>query len=390
MARPTLLAYIHHRWDSGDSRTRTVFTRLAASRRVLLIEEPVGGAASDSWEKVEKGRNLTVWRPHLTGSVTGFDPPHHARLARLLDTLVALEGVGRHTAWLSTPLAYPPAHSLAPEVILYDCDEDGADLPDAPAEWPGLEARLLRSADVVFASRPGLYRARKGRHPNVHFVPGGVDVPFFRRGRTGQPIASDYADDASPRLGFLGTIDEHVDLELLDALALSHPKWNVYLVGPLEGIDASDLPRLPNLHFLGARPVSEIPRHLAAWDVCLLPYVLSERSGSFRPTQALELMAAEHPIVSTSLADIAVPYEDIMYLGDGPRGFLEACERALATDDRERARRATRMREVLADSTWDRTLARIEDEMRLVEENSEHYGRTLELSLAGLLRTREA
>src|SRR5688572_27027458 len=118
VSRPTLIAYSQIRWDDPDPRPRQVFTRLAATRRVLFVEEPVGGAVGDSWERLEKGRNLAVHRPHLAGEVHGFEPAQAHRLARLLEQLVAAERVGRHTAWVSTPLAYLPAQSLAPEVIV--------------------------------------------------------------------------------------------------------------------------------------------------------------------------------------------------------------------------------------------------------------------------------
>jgi UDP-galactopyranose mutase len=388
VSRSTLIAYSHVRWDDPDPRPRQVFLRLAASRRILFVEEPVGGALNDSWERLEKGRNLVVHRPHMAGEVRGFEPSHAHRMARLLEELVATEAVGRHTAWLSTPLAYLPAQSLAPEIIVYDCITELDALPEPRDEAAGLEARLLRSANLVFAGGPGLFRARKERHPNVHYLPRSVDVAHFRRGRAGQPVAAEYDSIPSPRLGYFGTLDDRVDLELLEAVAGAHPTWQLVLVGPLAGLERSDLPRLPNVRYLGARTDSEAPRHLAAWDLSLLPYRLGERTREFSPPRTLELMAAEHPIVSTPLADVAGPYEDIVYLGEGASGFLQACERALASTPEDRAGRTAHMRELLAHTSWERAVRRIEDELRQVEGPLEQYGRTLELSLAGLLRVR--
>jgi UDP-galactopyranose mutase len=194
----------------------------------------------------------------------------------------------------------------------------------------------------------------------------------------------------APRLGVFGVIDRRIDFELLDALAASHPRWQIVLVGPLEGIDRSDLPHRPNLRHLGARTDPEVPRHLAAWDVSLLPYRLDARGHGLHPPRVLELMAAEHPIAATPLPDVAAPYEDIVHLGAGPLGFIQACERALATGEDERNQRAARMREILAHTSWERTVRRVDDELRRVEGPLEEYGRTLELSLAGLLRARGA
>ncbi len=67
-------------------------------------------------------------------------------------------------------------------------------------------------------------------------------------------------------------------------------------------------------------------------------------------------MAAELPIVSTPIADVAEPYGHIVYLGTTADEFLAACEAALASSPAERDRRATQMRKVLARTSWDVTV----------------------------------
>src|SRR5207237_6851630 len=54
--------------------------------------------------------------------------------------------------------------------------------------------------------------------------------------------------------------------------------------------------------------------------------------------------------------DVAEPYGDIVYLGDSPAAFIKACERALHAGEAESAERVTKMREVLARTSWDETV----------------------------------
>jgi hypothetical protein len=68
-------------------------------------------------------------------------------------------------------------------------------------------------------------------------------------------------------------------------------------------------------------------------------------------------MAAELPIVSTPITDVAEPYGDIVYLGGTPDEFLAACEAALNSSPEERAGRVEQMRKVLAGTSWDVTVA---------------------------------
>ena len=72
-------------------------------------------------------------------------------------------------------------------------------------------------------------------------------------------------------------------------------------------------------------------------------------------------MAAELPIVSTPITDVAEPYGTIVYLGGTPDEFVAACEAALASSPRRAgSRRTAQMREVLAGTSWDVTVSAME------------------------------
>jgi UDP-galactopyranose mutase len=106
---------------------------------------------------------------------------------------------------------------------------------------------------------------------------------------------------------------------------------------------------------MGQRSYADLPSYLAGWDVCLLPFARNEATRFISPTKTIEYMAAEKPIVSTPITDVAEPYGEIVYLGGTPEEFIAACERALAADPAERERRTAKMRAVLARTSWDAT-----------------------------------
>jgi UDP-galactopyranose mutase len=132
------------------------------------------------------------------------------------------------------------------------------------------------------------------------------------------------------------------------------------LVGPVVKIDPATLPRRANIHYMGQRGYAALPSYLAGWDVCLLPFARNDSTRFISPTKTLEYMAAERPIVSTPITDVAEPYGHIVYLGDTPEAFIGACEAALAAGPDERRRRVALMRGVLARTSWDRTAASME------------------------------
>jgi glycosyltransferase involved in cell wall biosynthesis len=122
-------------------------------------------------------------------------------------------------------------------------------------------------------------------------------------------------------------------------------------------IDPKRLPRRANLHYVGARSYAELPRYLSAWDVCLLPFAKNEATRFISPTKTLEYMAAERPIVSTSIRDVAEPYGDLVLVADRPADFVAACNHALNETAQERATRVAAMRRIVSQTSWDATAA---------------------------------
>jgi UDP-galactopyranose mutase len=360
----SIITFSHLRWNFVYQRPQHLLSRLAASRPVYFVEEPEHDPqGSARWERNSPHPNVEVLRPRSPVAAQGFHPeqlpvlePLIAELARELDgTTVA--------AWLYTPLALPLAQALGPTAMVYDCMDELSLFLGAPPELLSREAALLECADLMFTGGPSLYRAKQARHPNVYCFPSSVDAAHFRGARPGEATVDEPEDQAGlphPRLGYYGVIDERLDLGLLNFVAEARPAWQIMLVGPLVKIDPATLPRRSNIHYIGQRSYQELPGYLAGWDVCLLPFARNDATKFISPTKTLEYMAAERPIVSTPITDVAEPYGEIVYLGDTPPAFLTACEAALQATRDERELRTGRMRQVLAGTSWEVTVRAME------------------------------
>jgi len=359
----------HLRWSFVYQRPQHLLSRLAARHRVLFVEEPEydeEAPEAGRWERSDPERHVTVYRPRTRSMAPGFHPEQLGVLGPLMPELVADLDGRPPVAWLYTPLALPLVEALTPAAVVYDCMDELSLFQGAPPELVAREAELFRRADVVFTGGPSLHRAKRDRHPHVHCFPSSVDADHFGRARPRRPRGvrtTEPADQEAlphPRLGYYGVLDERLDYELLAAAADAHRDWHLVLVGPLAKIDPAVLPRRPNIHYLGQRTYGELPAYLAGWDVCLLPFALNDATRFISPTKTLEYMAAERPIVSTPIPDVAEPYADIARIANGPEAFVAACEAALAESEEERNHRVGLMREVLARTSWDRTAAGME------------------------------
>jgi UDP-galactopyranose mutase len=307
----SIVVFSHLRWNFVYQRPQHLLSRLAAKRPVFFVEEPeLDTNGPPRWERSNPHPNVLVLRPRTPVAALGFHPeqlvplePLVAELARELDGTTTV-------AWLYTPLALPLAEALGPSVIVYDCMDELSLFMGAPPELLSREAALLECADVMFTGGPSLFRAKQALHPNVHCFPSSVDASHFRVAREGDSSIDEAEDQVGlprPRLGYYGVIDERLDLELVDFIAQARPDWQIVLLGPVVKIDPATLPRRQNIHYLGQRSYQDLPRYLVGWDVCLLPFARNDATRFISPTKTLEYMAAERPIVSTPITDVAEP-----------------------------------------------------------------------------------
>jgi UDP-galactopyranose mutase len=369
MSTLPLVVFSHLRWDFVYQRPQHLLSRFAWEQPVFVIEEPVHDSnAAPHWERQTPRPRVTVLRPHTPCPEWGFADAQLPYLTVLVERLVREEHLQRCLLWMYTPMALPLTEFFEPEVVIFDCMDELSAFDLAPPQLRERERQLLGRADVVFTGGPSLYRAKRGRHPNVHLFPSSVEAEHFRQALNGLPEPQDHVHLPRPRLGYFGVIDERIDRPLLAHLAASHPEWHVIMIGPVVKIDPAALPQAPNLHYLGPRPYEALPAYLAGWDVCLLPFARNAATRFISPTKTLEYMAAERPIVSTPITDVQEPYGDIVYLGDTPEAFVEACEHALTSSQEERVRRGEKMRAVLKNTSWDVTAAAMQ---RLIEEARE-------------------
>jgi glycosyltransferase involved in cell wall biosynthesis len=129
--------------------------------------------------------------------------------------------------------------------------------------------------------------------------------------------------------GYVGVVDERIDLPLLRDLARMLPEWDIDVVGPVAKIDPDDLPVEPNLAFLGSVPYDQLPNVMAGFDVALMPFALNAATRSISPTKTLEYLAAGLPVVSTRVPDVVTEFSAVVDLEVDASGFAAACRRLL-------------------------------------------------------------
>lgn len=182
-----------------------------------------------------------------------------------------------------------------------------------------------------------------------------MDRAHFAAARGVLPDPEDQAHLARPRLGYYGVIDERMDLDLVAALADARPEWSVVMFGPVVKIDEADLPRRPNLHYLGGKSYAELPAYLSSWDVALMPFAINEATRFISPTKTPEYLAAGRPVVSTPVTDVVRHYGELsaVAIAGDAASFVAACERALNLASDSDGAWMAEADAVLANMDWD-------------------------------------
>lgn len=308
-------------------------SRFAKRGRVVYWEEPEA-APSESEPQLRvstcAGSGVVVATPLLPEY-----PDENAKIQALKALLDGfLSGEERTIVrWYYTPMMLPFSRHLEAAATVYDCMDELANFRFAPPQLLDLERELFDVADIVFTGGYSLYDAKRRMHPNVHVFPSSVNCSDFASARDIGNEPEDQAQLPHPRFGFFGVIDERMDLKLLAALADAHPEWSLVMVGPVVKLDEAELPRRPNIYYLGPKDYEALPAYLGGWDVALMPFAMNDSTRFISPTKTPEYLAGGRPVVSTPVVDVVRHYgelEAVMIADGSEASFIAACETALA------------------------------------------------------------
>jgi len=355
---PTHLVVLSHlRWSWVWQRPQHLVARLARTRRrTWFVEEAVAAPVPEPRLRTEDRDGITrVWlevprdavpdRRRYVGmdDLMVFGAPGTEAYAALLRDLLA--GAEAPDVWLYSPMALDIAQALRPRQLIYDVMDDLASFKDAPEGMRLRARRALTEADLVFTGGRSLYRGAASVRPSgIHLFPSGVESAHYARARALR------RPQPRPTAGYVGVVDERLDLDLVAGLAAALPDWDVRIVGPVSKVDPASLPQAPNLHYPGWAAYDDLPEVMAGFDVALMPFALNEATRSISPTKTLEYLAAGLPVVSTRIADVVADFGEVVHLADDAAGFAAACREVAAQSRGARDRKAAPL---LARQEWD-------------------------------------
>ena len=251
--------------------------------------------------------------------------------------------------WTSLPTAVDMVGSLGEKVSIYYCGDDFESLDGVDHHiMEPMEKELVSKVDLILVVSREL--ANKLHGPNTVILPHGVDYPLFSTPKN-KPVD---LPDSGPIAGFYGSLSAWLDVEMLAQSATALPGWNFVFVGDIK-TDVTSLQELPNVHFLGPKPHSQLPAYVQNWDVAMLPFQHNRQIEACNPLKLREYLASGTPIASTSFPAVNV-YSDFVAIQQGKEPFSRVIQRA-----GDQALQARARQERVMGESWSHRASQLEE-----------------------------
>ncbi len=234
-----------------------------------------------------------------------------------------------YVIWIDAPASYEQRKYLKKFVQI-------------PGLAEGFERMLINMADraVLVSEEIKKYLPKSAlADGRVKVIPNGVDTGKFNPSLDARDIRRQFPE-SSVIIGFVGSFSPWHGIEalksLMDIALTSSDKTCFLLVG--EGSRRAEVEEFirskgwdsRRIRFTGHVSHEEVPRYVAAMDICLLPYDQESDEFYFSPLKLFEYMSCAKPVLASRLGQIE------KVIQDGINGFLYAKTQAEMADKLKR------------------------------------------------------
>lgn len=234
-----------------------------------------------------------------------FQPIHNINL--FLSSFILRNRVKRLSLQRTVIWLYPPFDCLVLRLFrnrvasVFDWAEEWADYfiefsKGKRKRIAEQEKEIIQKVDVVFTVSKALYDKARAWNKNTYQLFDGTATELFLSPDVRLP--SEMKSIQKPVIGYIGTIMERFDSDLILSMSEQLPQASIVLIGDAHRhrIDITALEKKNNVFFLGGKYYSELPAYVNNFDVCIIPY----KEGTFipPPTKIFDYLASGKPVVS--------------------------------------------------------------------------------------------
>lgn len=196
-----------------------------------------------------------------------------------------------------------------------------------------LEPLLIAKSDLCVANSTYLANYLKKYNPNSFYVGQGCELDIFT-GLKDVAAPADTVNIPKPLIGYVGALQSiRLDIGLLAYIAKQKPDWSIVLVGPEDDeFKKSELHSIPNIHFLGPKPPTDLPSYIHAFDVCINPQIVNEVTIGNYPRKIDEYLATGKPVVASKTEAMSI-FSEYVHLASSKEDYIAMITQSLQEND---------------------------------------------------------
>lgn len=197
------------------------------------------------------------------------------------------------------------------------------------------EPKIIAKSNLCVANSEYLKKYCQTYNENSFYVGQGCDFELFEKHNPNE-LVQEMISLTGPVIGYVGVLTSaRLDIELIHNIASDRPQWNIVLVGPEDDdFKNSLLHNLPNVHFMGPKPIEDLPKYIGAFDVCINPQRLNDLTIGNYPRKIDEYLAMGKPTVATKTESMDA-FKEYVSLVDNHFEYISAIEDLLKTNSLE-------------------------------------------------------
>ena len=156
---------------------------------------------------------------------------------------------------------------------------------------------------------------------SINIIKNGVDLVKFKGKLIEKPY--DINNFPSPIIGFGGKITHLFDVDLFNYLLENNKDKTFLIVGQIiDKIKFKMINKSNNFYYLGDKHYDEYPLYVKSFDICIIPYLVGDKSHGGDSIKAYEYLAAGKKTVGTK-GNGLLDLKDYLYLNDDPSLFSD-------------------------------------------------------------------
>jgi glycosyltransferase involved in cell wall biosynthesis len=365
-------------WDGLWRNRNQLMSRFARNNKVMYVE-PVQFLRNmikkrqSSWPKIKESistglvrkisNNLYVYNAPML-PIIGRYPINAVTWAlwraKFKSTLRSL-GFKKPIIWLSFPTMGDFLDKFDNKLSIYHVVDEYTEYRGVDtAKLKEMERQILKKVDLAIVVSDKLLESKRPLNPNTYKIPNGVDYRAYNDAiKFRDHMPSDIRMIKGPILGYSGLISYRIDLNMIKEIALTQPQWSIVLIGTVDDTGCEKeialLRQMPNVYFLGMKPIEQVPQYIVAFDICLIPYARNGEVENLSPLKLYDYMAAGKPIVTTDFP-AANEFKELIYIANTPDRFLKSIKKALSETD---STISQSRRQAASQNTWEDRIAQI-------------------------------